>query len=151
MNHWETKKEKVEKLLKEAVVARLAMCVDDKPYLVPVNFGIGEGVLYFHSGNKGTKVEALTKNPQVAFEMDADVEVVRKEDACKWSMKYKSIVGTGKVVKLTDGEEKRKGLDRLMEHHAPGETFSYNEKMLAATNVYKVEIETLFYKESGTE
>lgn len=151
MNHWETNKDKVEKLLKEAVVARLAMCVDGKPYLVPVNFGIGEGVLFFHSGNKGTKVEALTKNPRVAFEMDADVEVIRKEDACKWSMKYKSIVGTGKVVKLTDGEEKQKALDRLMEHHAPGETFSYNENMLSSTNVYKIEIETLFYKESGTE
>lgn len=151
MNHWESKKEKVEKLLNEAVVARLAMCVDDKPYLVPVNFGVGEGVLYFHSGNKGTKVEALIKNPHIAFEMDADVEVVRKEDACKWSMKYRSIVGSGKVVKLTDTEEKRKGLNRLMEHHAPGETFTYNEKMLMATNVYKIEIETLHYKESGTE
>lgn len=151
MNHWETNKEKVETLLKKAVVARLAMCVDNKPYVVPVNFGIGEGVLYFHSGNKGTKVEILSANPFVAFEMDMDVQVIRKEDACKWSMKYKSIVGTGKVIRVTDSKEKQIGLDRLMEHHAPGETFAYNEKMLAVTNVYKIEIESLRYKESGTD
>lgn len=149
MNHWETNKEKVEMLLREAVVARLAMCVENRPYVVPVNFGIGEGVLYFHSGNKGTKVEMLTENPQIAFEMDADVAVVRKEDACRWSMKYRSIVGTGNVINVTEPEEKQKGLDLLMEHHAPGETFTYQEKMLAATNVYKIEIETLRYKESG--
>jgi len=151
VNHWETDREKVETFMKKAVVARLAMCVDNKPYVVPVNFGIGEGVLYFHSGNKGTKVKILSENPFIAFEMDADVEVVRKDDACKWSMNYKSIVGSGKVIKLTDPDEKQKGLDRLMEHHAPGETFPYQEKMLAVTNVYKIEIESLRYKESGTE
>jgi len=151
VNHWETNKKKVDNLLKEAVVVRLAMCVDNKPYIVPVNFGIGEGVFYFHSGNKGTKVKTLSENPFVAFEMDGDVEVVPKDDACKWSMKYRSIVGTGKVIKVTDPSEKKEGLDRLMAHHAPGETFTYQEKMLEATNVYKIEIESLHYKESGTE
>ncbi len=151
MNQWETNREKVEAFLKEAVVARLAMCADNKPYVVPVNFGIGDGVLYFHSGNKGTKVKILSENPFIAFEMDADVEVVRKDDACKWSMKYKSIVGTGKAIQVVDPEEKKKGLDLLMEHHAPGESFVYQEKMLTATNVYKIEIESLRYKESGNE
>lgn len=151
MNHWETDREKVETFLKEVVVARLAMCVDNKPYVVPVNFGIGEGVLYFHSGNKGKKVEILSENPFIAFEMDADVEVVPKDDACKWSMKYRSLVGTGKVIKLTDPEEKKNGLDRLMAHHAPGKIFDYQEKMMAATNVYKIEIESLRYKEPDTE
>ena len=151
MNHWKTNKEQVEKLLREAVVVRLAMCVDNKPYVVPVNFGIGKEVLYFHSGSKGTKVEILSKNPVVAFEMDADVEVVRKDDACKWSMKYRSIVGSGKVVKVTDPGEKEKGLDCLMAHHAPGKSFTYHEKMLGVTNVYKIEVESLHYKESDTE
>jgi uncharacterized protein len=87
--------EQVESLLKEAVVVRLALCDGDKPYIVPVNFGFDGDKLYFHSGNKGSKVAIIEKNPRVAFELDADVAVVRKEEACKWSMKYRSIVGTG--------------------------------------------------------
>ena len=148
MNHWKTRKEAVEKLMEDALVVRLALCDGERPYVVPVNFGIGEGKLYFHSGGKGTKVELLSRNPCVAFEMDADVEVVRHSEACHWSMKYRSLVGTGTARLLTDAAEKKAGLDRLMTHHAPGEEFSYDEKMLAATHVYEIAVETLYYKEA---
>lgn len=148
MNHWVTHKEKVDSLMKEAKVVRLALCDGSRPYLVPVNFGMGNGKLYFHSGNRGKKVDILARNPQIAFEMDADVEVVRKPEACKWSMQYRSIVGTGSVRLLTAPEEKQMGLDLLMEHHAPGETFPYDDKMTAAVNVYEIQVETLRYRES---
>lgn len=148
MNHWETHKEEVERLLMDAVVARLALCDEDQPYIVPVNFGFREGCIYFHSGNKGTKVEILAKNPKVAFEMDAGVEVVRKEEPCKWSMKYRSLVGRGTASLITDDDYKKRALDTIMAHHAPGETFVYDERMLKATNVYEIKVESLRYRES---
>ncbi|MDW7671005.1 MAG: pyridoxamine 5'-phosphate oxidase family protein [Bacillota bacterium] len=148
MNQWVTHKEKVETLMKEAKVVRLALCNGSQPYLVPVNFGMSNGKLYFHSGNRGSKVAILAQNPQIAFEMDADVDVVRKPEACKWSMRYRSIVGTGSARLLTEPAEKEKGLDHLMEHHAPGESFPYDAKMMAAVNVYEIQVETLRYRES---
>jgi uncharacterized protein len=148
MNEWVTNREQVESLLKEAVVVRLALCDGDKPYIVPVNFGFDGDKLYFHSGNKGSKVAIIDKNPRVAFELDADVAVVRKEEACKWSMKYRSIVGTGTARLITDETGKKKGLDSLMFHHAPGETFSYSDGMMSAVNVYEIAVESLRYRES---
>jgi uncharacterized protein len=148
MNQWETNREQVESLLKEAVVVRLALCDGDLPYIVPVNFGFDGDKLYFHSGNKGSKVAIIEKNPRVAFELDADVAVVRKEEACKWSMRYRSIVGTGTARLITDESGKKKGLDSLMFHHAPGETFSYSDGMMSAVNVYEITVDSLRYRES---
>lgn len=148
MNQWETHRDQVESLLKEAVVVRLALCDGDLPYIVPVNFGFDRDKLYFHSGNKGSKVAIIEKNPRIAFELDADVAVVRKEEACKWSMKYRSIVGTGTAKLIKDEAAKKKGLDILMVHHAPGETFSYSDGMMSAVNVYEIEVESLRYRES---
>jgi uncharacterized protein len=148
MNEWETNREKVEALMKEAVVVRLALCDGQNPYIVPVNFGFGDDKLYFHSGNKGTKVAILENHPQVAFELDAGVEVVRREDACKWSMKYRSIAGTGTARLLTDETEKKKGLDLLMAHHAPEGSFSYSDQMMSAVNVYEITVSSLRYRET---
>ena len=43
----------IEKILKESKVCRLAMVDEDKPYIVPMNFGYSNGYLFFHSAKQG--------------------------------------------------------------------------------------------------
>ena len=39
----------IEKILEEAMVCRLALCDDGRPYIIPLNFGFKNNHLYFHS------------------------------------------------------------------------------------------------------
>ena len=55
-------------LLREAVVGRLAVVVDDRPDIFPVNHLVDLGSVLFRSG-EGTKLTAAIGNP-VAFEVD---------------------------------------------------------------------------------
>ena len=93
-----TDKDKIEQILNQGTVCTVAMSVNDKPYQVALNYGYENGYLYFHSSKKGKKIEILKKNPEVCFLIQTDVEIVRSEEACDWSMKYKSVMGFGRVV-----------------------------------------------------
>ena len=39
----------MESILRKALVCRIALCADQEPYLVPMNFGYRDGCLYLHS------------------------------------------------------------------------------------------------------
>lgn len=49
----------IEKILEEAIVYRLAICDDGKPYIIPLNFGFKNNHLYFNSASPGSKIEIL--------------------------------------------------------------------------------------------
>jgi len=77
-------------ILEDCQVCRLAMCDEDMPYIVPLNFGytLTDGVLtlYFHCAPEGRKVDILRRNPRVCFEMDIPRELTTGDIACAYSM-----------------------------------------------------------------
>lgn len=147
MNHWETNPQKVEALLQKSLVIRLALCDGDQPYIVPVNYGFQVNRLIFHSRTTGTKVDLLSNNPQVSFQVDADVAVVPHDEACRWSMTFKSIVGSGTVRLIQSQEEKIRGLDLICKHYC-STTMKMSTKMIERTNVYEISVTSLTYRES---
>lgn len=42
-------------ILKEAQVCRIALCNDNKPYIIPMNFGFKDNYIYLHSAAEGKK------------------------------------------------------------------------------------------------
>jgi nitroimidazol reductase NimA-like FMN-containing flavoprotein (pyridoxamine 5'-phosphate oxidase superfamily) len=62
-------------------------------------------------------------------------------------MKYRSVIGFGKASLVEDLEEKKKGIDAIMQHYA-GRSFEYVEAAVKSTVVIKVEIENMTGKES---
>lgn len=125
---------------------RIGMTDEDGMFIVPVNFGYewkenGELLLYFHSAKEGRKVDALKKNPSVAFEMDCGHRMIRGDYACSYSLAYQSIMGKGSVRLVTDAEEKAYGLHLLMDHMAPGAQASFAEEQKERVNVYCIEIQ----------
>ncbi len=138
----------VEAIMRNSLVCRLALSEGNHPYVVPLCFGYRDNTLYFHSSVEGKKIEILKKNRNVCFEFDIDHEVVQNEDACKWSMKYRSVIGFGKASFVEDFAEKRKGLDAIMEHYG-GRSLDYPEPALENTVIIRVEIESATSKQSG--
>jgi nitroimidazol reductase NimA-like FMN-containing flavoprotein (pyridoxamine 5'-phosphate oxidase superfamily) len=138
----------IEQIVRRSLVCRLGLTEEDQPYIVPLSFGFKDGTLYFHSAPEGRKIEILRKNSKVCFEFDLDHEVVADKESCKWGMKYRSVIGFGKASIVEDIQEKKEGLNAIMEHYS-GRTYQYPETAINSTLVIKVEIESITGKESG--
>ena len=72
------------------------------------------------------------------------------EKACDCSMKYRSIIGFGKAVRVEDIESKRKALDIIMRNYSDG-SFEYPGESIRNTTIISIEIETMTGKKSGYE
>lgn len=138
----------IEDVIRNSLVCRLGMSRNDQPYVVPLCFAYNDNTLYFHSADEGLKLEILQQNPNVCFEFDIDQKVVQDDKPCKWTMNYRSVIGFGQASVVEDLEEKRKGLDAIMQHYA-GRSFEYLEPAIENTVIIKVEIESMTGKKSG--
>jgi hypothetical protein len=147
-----TDKAELNAIIKKADVCRIALIDDDKPYMVALNFGYKNGnpaVLYFHCANTGRKLDVIEKNNSACFQMDIDHELTTAKKACGYSMNFKSIIGYGKIYKVTDKQEKIEGLNYIMKQYSDRSDFSYEEKMLEATTILKLEIESIKGKQKN--
>ena len=138
-------------IIEKAIVCRVAMCWQGEPYVIPMNFGYQDNYIYLHSARQGRKLDILRNNDKVCIEFDVDVELVQSQEACKTSMKYKSLLIFGKAVILKDIAEKKKGLDIIMHHyyyHNSPSVFHYTEDALEKVIIIKVKIEKMTGKES---
>ena len=56
-------------VLQSQLIGRLACYADKKLYLVPITYAYQDGYIYCHSKD-GMKIDMMTKNPDVCFEVD---------------------------------------------------------------------------------
>lgn len=129
----------MEAVLSDAAVCHLGMVDGGEPYIVPLSFGYRNNTLYFHSAGEGRKIDILKRAPRVCFEAETDVEVVKGETECDWTVNYRSVMGTGEVRFLEDLEEKWEALSVISEHYG-GERTHYPEDVVRRTTVFTVGI-----------
>ena len=67
--------------------------------------------------------------------------------ACTYTSAFQSVIGTGRVKIIEDYDEKIKGLQELMKHTTKKTEWKFNEKMVNAVCVFKLEAEELSCKE----
>lgn len=142
-----TDKKAIEDIILRSKVCKLAMCEQNMPYIVPMCFGFKNNTLYFHSAPKGKKIEILKKNPNVCFEFEILTQVIKSAKACKWGMKYRSVIGFGKAGFITDDDLKRQAFDAIMNQYADG-SFVYEEASLKSAVIIKVDIHSMTGKQS---
>ena len=138
-------------IIEKAIICRVGMCWQDEPYVIPMNFGYGNNNIYLHSAREGRKLDILRNNDKVCIEFDVDVELIQSKEACKTSMKYKSILVFGTAVILEDTAEKKRALDIIMYHayyHNSPSVFHYLEDVLGKVIIIKVKVEEMTGKES---
>lgn len=110
----------IESILKEAQVCRIGLSDGVGLYIVPLCFGYIDRTIYLHSAMSGKKIEILKKNPQCCFEVDLCQSIIRTEKPCAWGMRYKSVIGFGRVYFISDHKEKKHGLNCIMHHYRSG-------------------------------
>lgn len=62
-----TEKEHIEEIIRSCDVCFVGLAdTDGTPYVIPMNFGYRNGVIYLHSAQEGRSISILERNPKVA-------------------------------------------------------------------------------------
>lgn len=144
-----TDRETIESILREAPVIRIGMANGGMPYVVPMNFAFRDGSIYLHSARYGLKMDMIRRNPQVCFEVEIDLGTIPGDTACRWGFRYRSVIGFGRAVFLQDPEEKRAGLDYIVEKYSGMSAGEYSEDALRGVMVIRIDIESITGKQAG--
>jgi len=137
----------LEQILAHGKVCQLAISDLPAPYLVSLNYGYKDGILYFHSAGEGHKLELLHTNPRVGFTVVIDLGLATADVACNWGARFQSVVGQGEVEFITDIASKRRALTCLMAQYSDA-AHEFSDAALAATTVYRLVIGEMTGKQS---
>jgi nitroimidazol reductase NimA-like FMN-containing flavoprotein (pyridoxamine 5'-phosphate oxidase superfamily) len=118
-------KEKIKEFLDKEHVGRIAT-IDQNgyPQIIPMNFVFLNDAIYMHSHTKGEKLENITRNEKVGFEVDRELEFLPSyfedpKDASLADTLYISVVIKGKGKIVNDRQEKTNALNGLMKKYQP--------------------------------
>ena len=146
-----TDKSKIRTIIDHCHCCRIGFHDDGEVYIVPMNFGYtyenDKYTFYFHGAQVGRKVELMKKSPYVGFEMDTNYQLTEGDAACEYSARFQSVIGNGNISIVTDMEEKREGLQIVMEHNTGKRDWEFPENMLKKVGVFKLEVTDLACKE----
>jgi nitroimidazol reductase NimA-like FMN-containing flavoprotein (pyridoxamine 5'-phosphate oxidase superfamily) len=69
----------INEILTCSEICRIAMLDNDSPYILPVNYGYKDNIIYIHSAPEGKKIDLLKKNNKICFEIEQKAEIVKHE------------------------------------------------------------------------
>ena len=144
-------------ILDKAEYGTLALCVDEKPYAVPLNFVRIDNDIYFHGALKNKKMKMLEKNSNVSFSVVENYALIDSDFsstdglACPATQFFKSVSIDGVTVLEESREVKEKVFEALMQKLQPKggyKSFSHSDydKALKATALVKIEVEKITCK-----
>ena len=116
-----------------------------------MNYGFeyndGELVLFLHCATQGHKIELIKKDPYIGFEIDTTINTVTTDVACRFSIKYESVIGTGHIC-IADDTEKVNCLNKIMLQFSGKEKWDYDEKFLKRTSTLKLIVDDFTMKKN---
>ncbi len=136
-------------VLSDGRIAQVAFVDNGQAYIVSMNYGFapdsGPIRLYFHSAVSGRKIDCLRQNPEVCFTVALpDAEVYGEgSQACTYGLKYRSVVGYGRLRIVTDETERISGLNLLMRQCTGTSEWTYDAKTLRNTTVSCIEVRSI--------
>lgn len=113
------------------------------PVTTPVNYGLRDGRICFHSSPYGEKMENLNRDDRVCFcvmEPLSYIDVGFLQNPCKLHQFFRSVVIRGRAQVLTDPEEKVAALNAIVKAHEPDGAPPVTAAMPAVAKCSVVEI-----------
>lgn len=130
--------------VKEADCVRLGLIDDRGAYIVPLNFGYeavdGRLILYIHSADAGKKMELIKASPYVSFEIDTNHGLITHATGCRYSYRFKCVMGHGHITILDSDADKRHGFRRIFAHYTDNPDISLELPSINAAAVIKIEV-----------
>lgn len=140
----------------DEIIAKNKVCyvgmidVNGMPYVIPMNFGYANDIIYLHSAQEGSSIRALELNPNVCitFCTEPMLTYQNEEVACSYRMKGSSVICRGKVVFEEDFDKKVEALNITMKQYTERK-FTYSTPAVNNVKVWKVEVEDVSTKIFG--
>ena len=135
----------VDAILDEGVVAHLGIQTDHGyPVVIPLVYGRHDDAVYLH-GSAASRFFRAARTPTLEVCMTVTLVdgVVVARSTYNTDINYRSVVIIGGACEVTDLEEKRRGLDLLVEHILPGRNADARpptEKELRSTMLLRLPI-----------
>lgn len=140
----------------ESVISQSNVCyigladTDGTPYVLPMNFGYKDGVIYLHSAQEGRSLSILARNPKICITFCVDNTLVYQHPkvACSYRMRSKSVIAWGKVTFVDDPEKKVEALNIIMKQYSDKE-FTYSDPAIRNVKIWTVKVDEISCKEFG--
>jgi uncharacterized protein len=142
-----TDRKEIDHILGTANIGRMGTIgADGYPYITPVNYVWHQGRIFFHCALAGEKLDNLTRDPKVCFQVDIPLAYVDtgfdpEKRANKAHQFYHCVVIRGEARVVPDGPRKVAALNALVAAHEKGSDFQpVDEDMPAyrACNVVEI-------------
>ena len=141
----------IQKIIQNQDFLTLALCKDNTPYIVSLNYGYDANTscFYFHCAKEGKKIDFLEANPEVYGQILEQLKY--KEGECAYA--YRSVQFEGTVSFLQDTNEKKQALNLLIDSIENPELINKTKQKFVTTSATeKVHIGKISIKEiSGKE
>jgi nitroimidazol reductase NimA-like FMN-containing flavoprotein (pyridoxamine 5'-phosphate oxidase superfamily) len=123
---------------------------NNMPYVIPLNFGVKDEVIYLHSSQTGKKIDILKQNKNIciAFSTDHQLRFQHETVACSYGMKYRSVLVYGHIEFIEEADQKIEAMNIVMLKYT-GKEFSYNAPAIREVCVYRVVITDMTGKKLG--
>ena len=136
-------------VLDNAEYGTLAVCENNRPYAVPLNFVRVGKMLYFHGAQKNKKMQVLANNPYASFSVVENYALIDSDFssteglACPATQFFKSVSTDGVMEMVESRAEKAQALEVLIRKLQPKggyKPFSDEayDKALKSTAVYRM-------------
>lgn len=143
--------EQIETVIRSCRICFIGMADEHgTPYVLPMNFGYADGIIYLHSAQQGRSISILEKNSQACITFCSDAQLVfqHPDVACSYRMRAGSVICEGRIEFENDFDEKVKALNILMKQYTE-KTFSYSTPAIENVKVWKMKIERVQAREFG--
>ncbi|HBK33201.1 MAG TPA: MFS transporter [Porphyromonadaceae bacterium] len=143
--------ERVERIIRQCALCYVGLVDKNRrPYVLPMNFGYKDEIIYLHSGPEGKAAALMAEGPEVCLTFCTDSKLIwqHQEVACSYRMRAESVLVYGHVVPEEDFDEKVKALDIIMQQYS-GKTFTYSGPAVKNVKIWKVALEEVSAKEFG--
>jgi nitroimidazol reductase NimA-like FMN-containing flavoprotein (pyridoxamine 5'-phosphate oxidase superfamily) len=134
--------EEIGKLLAEVTLGHLAtVSKDGQPYVIPLNFVILEGKIYFHGRGQGQKIDNLSFEPRVCFEAAIEDGYTQGPGACSTTARFRSAIAVGTASIVEDKDKVILVLTQFSRKYAPQHAEpDFPEEHLSKTTVIEVTV-----------
>lgn len=136
-------------ILDEALVATVGFVDDGQPFVIPMAFARHGDRLLLHGSSKSRLQRLLAQAAPICVTVTLVDGVVLARSAMHHSLNYRSVVALGHASEVVHEADKRRALDRLVDHVLAGRsqaTRPPNPSELKATRVFALPLEEVSVK-----
>ncbi len=146
-------KEQIERIIESEQICSVGFSDKDGiPYVLPMNYGYEEGVIYLHSAPQGKAIRILEHNPNVCITFYTQPKLIwqHPDVACSYRMQSESVVCNGVVEFVEEFSEKERILNIIMRQYIDKD-FKYSEPAVNNVKIWKVALDSVTAKKFGVK